>query len=85
MKVKRLVSVLRNLRAEVGEPMYYSGAYKWEWKKALYSPEMFSCVLDCFDNRRIPKKTVWQTIIDNDRAELTAIAAEHGWLILILD
>lgn len=65
--------------------MYYSGAYKWEWKKALYSPEMFSCVLDCFDNRRIPKKTVWQTIIDNDRAELTAIAAEHGWLILILD
>lgn len=80
MKVKRLVSVLRNLREEVGEPMYYSRAYKWEWKKTLYSSDMFSCVLDCFDNRGIPKKTVWRTIIDNDRAELTAIAAEHGWL-----
>lgn len=80
MKVKRLVSVLRNLREEVGEPMYYSGAYKWEWKKTLYSSEMFSCVLDCFDNRKIPKKTVWRTIIDSDCAELTAIAAEHGWL-----
>ncbi|HBH95295.1 MAG TPA: hypothetical protein DDX91_06045 [Ruminococcaceae bacterium] len=79
-KPERLMSVLRNLRAELGEPMYYSGSYSWEWGKRLYAPEMFSCVLDCFDNRKIPKKWVWKRIIDEDKAELAAIAAEHGWL-----
>lgn len=79
-KGEKLISVLRNLRAEVGEPMYYSGSYNWEWGEKLYTPEMFSCVLNCFDNRKIPKKMVWQKIINIDKAELLAIAAEHGWL-----
>ena len=80
MNGERLIAVLRNLREAVGEPMYYSGSYSWEWGKRLYTPEMFSCVLDCFDNRKIPKKWVWQKIIDNDQSQLAAIAAEHGWL-----
>lgn len=80
MNDKKLISVLRNLSFELGEPMYCSGSYNWEWSTKLYNPEMFSCVLDCFDCRKMSKKWVWKKILDMDMPELAAIAAEHGWL-----
>ena len=80
MSGKKLISVLRSLREALGEPMYFSGSYQWEWSRLFYKPEMFACVLDCFDNRNISKKWVFKKIIDDDQAELLAIAEEHGWL-----
>lgn len=75
------VSVIRNLRRELGEPLYCT-------LNALlnindyYSAEVFKCVLDCFDNKKIPKKQTLHKIIDRGNAELLEIASEHGWLRL---
>lgn len=80
MNGQKLIQVLHRLAEEVGQPMFYSSAYSWEYKKSFYEPQLFSCVLDCFDNRKIPKKKVWEGIMERDSAELAAIAAEHGWL-----
>lgn len=77
---QKLIDVLRRLTEELGEKMYCSSAYDWEYSKHFYEPELFACVLDCFDNRKIQKKKVWTFIIENDRVELMAIAAEHDWL-----
>lgn len=80
IKGQKLIDVLKGLSKELGRQMYYSSAYSWEYKKSFYEPELFSCVLDCFDNRKIPKKKIWEGIMERDSAELAAIAAEHGWL-----
>ena len=80
MKTEELIHALRNLREALGEPMYYSGSFNWEWTKMLYTPDFFSCVLNCFDNRKMSKKWIWKKILDDDRSDLMAIAAEHGWI-----
>ncbi len=77
---QKLIDVLHRLTEELGQQMYCSSAYNWEYSKRFYEPELFACVLDCFDNRKIQKKKVWTFIIENDNVALMAIAAEHGWL-----
>ena len=72
------VRVISSLRAELGEPIYFSDTVFMHVPN-FYSAEVFNCVLDCFDNRKITKKQVLQHIIKNDLAEQLNIAAEHGW------
>ncbi|MDE7231389.1 MAG: leucine-rich repeat domain-containing protein [Oscillospiraceae bacterium] len=76
---EEFVSVVRNLHAELGEPIYYTETYGMT---AIIHPlpEVFRCILDCFDNRKISKKYNLGHIIGSNMVELLEIAAEHGWL-----
>ena len=50
---REFISVIRNLYAELGAPICYSETVGTKIPE-FYSPEVFKCVLDCFDNRKIP-------------------------------
>lgn len=78
---EEFISVIRNLYAELGEPIYFSDTVLSSVPK-FYSAEVFRCVLDCFDNRKITKKWTMKHIIDHDLVELLKIASEHGWFRL---
>lgn len=81
MNVKKLIHVLYRLKEEVGRPMYCSSAYGWEYQKRFYDePGLFICVIDCFDNKKMPKSLIWDEIIIRDNAELLAFTVEKGWL-----
>lgn len=74
------VSVMRNMREAVGEPLPFSGFAVWKHTANFYDPAVFECILDCFDNRKIDKKQCMLRIIDMDRVEALKIAIERGWL-----
>ncbi|MDE7229258.1 MAG: leucine-rich repeat domain-containing protein [Oscillospiraceae bacterium] len=78
---REFISVIRNLYAELGKPICYTETVGSKIPE-FYSAEVFKCVLDCFDNKKIPKKQTLQQIINNHSVELLEIAAEHGLLRL---
>lgn len=75
----KFISVIRNLRAELGEPVHFSKAVLSNVPK-FYRPDVFKCVLDCFDNRKMNKTQTLLYIIDHNIAGSLRIAAKHGWL-----
>lgn len=75
---REFITVIRNLYAELDKPICYTDTVGSKIPE-FYSPEVFKCVLDCFDNKKIPKKQTLQQIINNNSVELLEIAAEHGW------
>ena len=80
LEVKKFTSVMRNLYEAVGEPMHYTDSIYWKVCDKIYEPDIFSCVLECFDNKNINKKQLMQRAIDADNSELLSIAEKHGWL-----
>lgn len=78
---KGFVSMIRNLREAVGEPLYYSETVNQSIYKILFEREVFECVLDCFNGKRISnKKWKLREIVDKNDVELLKISAEYGWL-----
>ena len=80
LEVKKFTSVMRNLYEAVGEPMHYTDSIYWKVCDKIYEPDIFSCVLECFNNKNINKKELMQRAIDADNSELLSIAEKHGWL-----
>lgn len=74
------VSVIRNFRREVGEPLYYSDSTISIQR--YYRPDVFKCILECFDNKRMRKMRDLKKIVDLNRPQMLETAAEHGWLAL---
>lgn len=73
--------MIRNLREAVGEPLYYSETINQSIYKILFEREVFECVLDCFEGKRISnKKWKLREIVDKNDVELLKIATERGWL-----
>lgn len=72
------VRVISSLRAELGEPIYFSDTVFMHVPN-FYSAEVFRCVLECFNNNRINKKWALVFIIENDMPGLLETAAKHGW------
>ena len=75
---EEFVAVIRNLRAEIDEPIFCPYNVT-SYIPNFYSAEIFRCVLDCFDTKKIKKKQTLIYIIDNDMVGLLDIAAAHGW------
>lgn len=78
---KEFISVIRNLYAELGKPIYNMEDVNSS-VPGFYRADVFACVLDCVDNRVIPKEQTLQYIIDNNLVGLLEIAADHGWFKL---
>lgn len=78
---EEFVLVIRNLYAELGEHIYYSDTVGSNIRE-FYRTDVFKCLLECFDNKKISKKWTLQGIIDRGNAELLEFAAERGWLRL---
>ncbi len=76
-----LVSVFENFHRELGEPIHYSDTI-YSNLYEMRTHKVFKALLDCFDNKKMPKKWILRGLVDKDDAECLAIAAEHGWLRL---
>ncbi len=76
-----LVSVFENLRRELGEPIHYSDAIRTNLHEML-DHKIFKSLLNCFDNKKMPKKWILRELVDKDDAECLAMTAERGWLRL---
>lgn len=76
------ISVIRNLYAEFGKPIYNMEDVNSR-VPGFYRADVFSCVLDCVDSRIIPKEQTLQNIIENNLVGLLEIAADHGWFRLV--
>lgn len=78
---EEFISVIRNLYAELGEPIYYSDTVGSNVRE-FYRTDVFKCLLECFDNKKISKKWTLHGIIDRGNTELLEFVAERGWLRL---
>ncbi len=76
-----LVSVFENLRRELGEPIHYSDSIYTNLYE-MRTHKIFKALLNCFDNKKMPKKWILRGLVDKNDTESLAIAAEHGWLRL---
>jgi len=80
-KPDELVSVFENLRRELGEPIHYTDAIRTNLYERL-DHKIFKALLNCFDNKKMPKKWILRDLVDKDDVERLAMTAERGWLKL---
>lgn len=80
MKKERFVAVMTNLHNEIGEPLHYTESIYWSLRRDICDHDVFKCIVNCFDNKKINKKVMMQEVIKADDAELLALTAERGWL-----
>lgn len=78
---EEFISVIRNLYAELGEPIYFSDTVGSSVPN-FYSADVFKCVIECFDNKKITKNRTLRGLVDRNKAELLEFVAERGWLRL---
>ncbi len=76
-----LVSLFENLRRELGEPIHYSDTIYTNLHD-MFTHKIFKSFLNCFDNKKMPKKWILRGLVDKDDAECLAMTAERGWLRL---
>lgn len=79
MSAKDFINVIRALRDELGEPLFFMPAIWQDIKKILFEDGVCECVLDCFDNKMNKARTM-RDIIKQGRADILVVCAEHGWL-----
>ena len=70
----------RIFRDETGGPLYYSDTFGAAIVNILYEMNVFICITECYDLKRIKKKQTLQTIIRKNKTELLAICEKLGWL-----
>lgn len=80
MEKDKFIAVVTNLHNEIGESMHYTDSFYWELHRYIFDRDVFKCLLDCFNNKKINKKFMMEKAIDADNVEILSIAAEHGWL-----
>lgn len=79
MSAEEFIKAIRALRGEIGEPLFFMPAIWQDIRKILFEDGVCKCVLDCFDNKMNKARTM-RDIINQDRADILAVCAEHGWL-----
>lgn len=79
MSAADFVKAIRALRGEIGETLFFMSAIWSDIKWIMFKDGVWECVLDCFDHRMNKSQTM-REIIEEDRADILAICAKHGWL-----
>lgn len=79
MSAEDFTKTIRALREDIGETLFFMPAIWTDIKKIMFETGVWECVLDCFDHKMNKAQTM-RDIIEEDRADILAICAEHGWL-----
>ncbi len=86
MTAGEFLLVIPRLRGETSEPLNCTSAMLngiYDYKgiyRVLFEPDVFKCFMECFDQKKLNKAMLMQDIIDEDRADMMALCAEHGWI-----
>ena len=79
MGAEDFIRTIRTLREEIDAPLFFMPAIWTDIKKIMSEDGVWECVLDCFDHKMNKAKTM-RDIIKQNRPDLLAICAKHGWL-----
>lgn len=80
MSAEDFVYISRIFREETGEPLYYSDTVGDAIGMFFYNTEVFICLTECYDLKRLKKKQTLQKIIHQNEIGLLAVCEKLGWL-----
>lgn len=65
---------------ETSAPLYYSDSVWQSIRGYFFDKDVFTCLFECYDLKRLNKTRTLHVIINDENVELLALCAEHGWL-----
>lgn len=71
--------ILSAVREELGAPLQYDDHIRYMLEKVI-TPELFDCILEYYDTKRLNRADKMQSFIKYDKLEFLAVCAKHGWL-----
>lgn len=71
--------ILNAVREELGAPLQYDDHIRYMLEKVI-TPELFDCILEYYDTKRLNRAEKMQSFIINDKLDYLAVCAKHGWL-----
>lgn len=74
------VYISRELFAQTCEPLYFSDSLNQVIAKYFFNPEVFTCLLECYDQKKLNKTRIMKELIRKNNVPLLEKCAEHGWL-----
>lgn len=72
--------ISRTLFEEIKEPLYFSDSLNQVIAKYFFNSEVFSCLLECYDQKKLNKTRIMKELIRKNNVPLLEKCAEHGWL-----
>ena len=72
--------ISRTLFEEIKEPLYFSDNLRGVISKYFYNKEVFTCLLECYNLKKLSKKKKLEEIVRKNNVELLQLCIEHGWL-----
>ncbi len=74
------VYISREIFAQTGEPLYFSNSLEQVIAKYFFNPDVFTCLLECYDQKKLNKTRIMKELIRKNNVPLLEKCAEHGWL-----
>ncbi len=76
------VFISREFFKDTGTPLYYSDSVHDVICKHFFNTEVFTCLLECYDQKKMNKTRIMRTIIQKNNVGILELCAKHGWLRL---
>lgn len=74
------VYISRTFFEETGAPLYYSDGVHDAICKYIFNTDVFICLTECYDLKKMNKKRTMQTLIRKNNVPLLEVCAKSGWL-----
>lgn len=74
------VWISRAFFAETNAPLYYSDSLGQAISNYFFDKEVFACLFECYDLKKLNKTRTLKEIIDKGNVELLSLCVENGWL-----
>ena len=65
---------------ETGAPLYYSDTLHDTIREYIFNTDVFTCLMECYNHKKMNKKRIMQTLIRKNNVPLLEVCAKHGWL-----
>lgn len=72
--------ISRTLFAETGAPLYFSDSLEHVIAKYFFNKEVFTCLLECYDLKKLNKTRTMKELVRKNNIELLGLCVKHGWL-----
>ena len=72
--------ISRTFFEEIKEPLYFSDNLRAVISKYFYNKEVFTCLLECYDLKKLSKKKKLEELVRKNNVELLELCIAHGWL-----
>ena len=77
---ENFVWISRIFFEETGAPLYYSDTLHDTIREYIFNTDVFTCLMECYDHKKMNKKRIMQTLIRKHNLSHLGVCAKHGWL-----